>query len=59
MHAVPYLNEHFGFDGRGPEIHRFIHDRDLLEKGTFPDRRPLPGSIIGVEYFWFEHPDVA
>ena len=59
MRVVPYSNEHFGFDGRGPEVHRFIHDRDLLATGTFPDRRPLPGKIVGVEYFWFEDPDVA
>jgi hypothetical protein len=49
----------FGFDGRGPEISRFIHDRDALESGTFPERRPLPGKVIGVEYFWFEHSDFA
>jgi len=59
MRAVPYPHELFGFDGRGPEIHRFVHDRDALTHGTFTDRRPLPGSIIGIEYFWFEHPDLA
>lgn len=59
MRVVPFQSEHFGFDGRGPEIHRFLHDRDFLAKGAFPDRCPLPGRIVGAEYFWFEHPDLA
>jgi hypothetical protein len=59
MRVVPYSTDHFGFDGRGPEICRFIHDRDALKKGAFPERRPPPGNIIGVEYFWFERPDAA
>ena len=59
MRVIPYPSDYFGFDGRGPEICRFLHDHDALEKDAFPDRRPLPGSIIGIEYFWFEHPDIA
>jgi hypothetical protein len=59
MRVLPYTSEFFGFDGRGPEIHRFIHDRDALKQGAFPERRPPPGGVIGVEYFWFEHPDMA
>jgi hypothetical protein len=59
MHVLPYISEFFGFDGRGPEIHRFIHDRDLLKEGSFPDRRKPPGNIVGIEYFWFEHPEMA
>jgi hypothetical protein len=59
MRVLPYTSEFFGFDGRGPEIHRLIHDRDLLKGGSFPDRQKPPGNIIGVEYFWFEHPEMA
>ena len=59
MRVISYRHELFGFDGRGPEISRFICDRDTLEKGSFPDRRSLPGKIIGVEYSWFERPNLA
>lgn len=55
MRTIPLQNEHFGFDGRGPEIQRFLHDRDAVKGGTFTDRRPLPGNIIGMEFSWFEH----
>ena len=58
MRLVPYSTDHFGFDGRGPEIHRFIRDCDTLKEGAFPERRKPPGKIIGVEYFWFKRPEL-
>ncbi len=59
MRVLKYASGCFGFDGRGPEINRFIHDRDALLAGAFPDRRPPPGHIIGVEYHDIEHPQLA
>jgi hypothetical protein len=58
MRVVPYPTDHFGFDGRGPEIHRFLRDCDALKEGAFPERRKPPGHIIGVEYYWFERPEL-
>ena len=59
MHCTPFQTEHFGFDGRGPEIRRFIYDRDRIVPGTFTDRAQPPGKITGVEYFWFERPETS
>lgn len=56
MHCEPFQSEQFGFDGRGPEILRFIYDRDRIVPGTFTDRVQPPGNITGVEYVWFERP---
>ena len=59
MRCEPYQTEHFGFDGRGPEIRRFIYDRDRIVPGTFTDRAQPPGNITGVEYYWFERPEIS
>jgi hypothetical protein len=59
MRCVAFQTEHFGFDGRGPEIRRFIHDRDRIVAGTFTDRAQPPANITGVEYYWFERPDLS
>ena len=59
MRFVAFQTDHFGFDGRGPEIRRFIHDRDRIATGTFSDRRQPPGNITGVEYYWSERPELS
>jgi hypothetical protein len=48
MKPVPIRTEHFGFDGRGPELIRWLYYSDLLFEGTFwPD---APNGIHGAEY---------
>ena len=59
MQLISFPTELFGFDGRGPEIHRFIHDCDLIAPGTSTDKAQPPGNISGVEYYWHEHKDLA
>ena len=52
MKAVPIQTEYFSFDGRGPELKRWIKDGEL----HFPDSDhgfgALAGSIDGAEHDW-------
>src|SRR5262245_28930970 len=44
----PITTPHFIFDGRGPSLHRWLHQSDRLFEGTF--WKHAPDSIIGAEY---------
>lgn len=59
MRVVPFTSDLFGFDGRGPSLRRFLHDRDALKAGTFSERSVPPGDIIGVEYCGIEDSEPA
>jgi hypothetical protein len=50
MKVIPFPTEHFGYDGRGPSLDRFLHDRERIAPGTFTDRARPPGNITGAEY---------
>lgn len=50
MRVQPFTTPHFGYDGRGPELVRWIHDRELVLPGSDKGRAPLPGSIVGAEH---------
>jgi hypothetical protein len=54
MKVSPYETESFGFDGRGPELKRYIHDFDRIAADTFTDRALPPGEVTGAEYCWSE-----
>ncbi len=50
MKVNPISTPHFGYDGRGPELVRWIHDRELVLPGEDEGRRPLPGGISGAQH---------
>ena len=43
-------NPHFGYDGRGPILTRWIHDRECILPGTDRGRATPPGDVIGAEH---------
>ena len=50
MKVIPVTTTYFGYDGRGPTLRRWIHDRDLVLPGSDGGRGQLPGRIKGAEY---------
>ena len=50
MNVQPIRTPHFGYDGRGPELVRWIHDRELVLPGSDQGRAPLPGGITGAQH---------
>lgn len=50
MKVQPITTPHFGYDGRGPSLTRWIQDRECVLPGTDKGRAPLPGGITGAEH---------
>jgi len=50
MKVQPISTPQFGYDGRGPSLARWIHDRECVLTGTDKGRATLPGHIIGAEH---------
>lgn len=50
MNVQPISTPHFGYDGRGPSLMRWIHDRERVLPGTDKGRKKLPGHITGAEH---------
>src|SRR5437899_183939 len=50
MTVRPTTTQHFAYDGRGPELTRWIHDRERVVPGSDKGRAGLPGHITGAEH---------
>ena len=50
MIVRPISTPYFDYDGRGPILTRWIHDRECVIPGSDAGRAPLPGHIVGAEH---------
>jgi Domain of unknown function (DUF4279) len=57
--VVPFASENAeGVIKGGRVIHRFLHDGDFMTSSAAAERASR-GDIVGVEYSWFNHPELA